>query len=707
MSQLSAPAETIASPSASSSPTLHGHWHVLARGAWAAVAILAVSLFLAAIPVHFTNLSNPDLTVRAGLAQFGISINSYALYRVALTIVLTSVFCTVGVLIFLRKSDERLALFVALMLVTFGTQSGTSALVEALPTWELAIRFLGFLAWSSLGLFLYTFPDGHFVPGWTRVAAIMWIALQVNIAFFPDSLFSGPTPLSLVLALGFWSSMLLAQIYRYRYVSGPVQRQQTKWLVLGFTAAFLTGLLLFLLGTVIPSLANPESPYQLLIDPIIELVFLAIPVSIGIAVLRYRLWDIDPIINRTLVYGALTASVVGIYVLVVGYLGAVFQTGGNFVISLLATGIVAVLFQPLRERLQRGVNRLMYGKRDEPYAVISQLGQRLEAALAPDAILPTVVETVKEALKLPHAAIALKQDDSFEIVAASGDPIADPLRLRLVYQNETVGELVLAPRASGETFSPADRRLLDDLARQAGVAAHAVRLHADLQRSRERLVTTREEERRRLRRDLHDGLGPQLAALNLQAGVLRKLIPCDPAAADALVVELRREIRSAIANIRHVVYELRPPALDELGLVAAIRQQAANYSTGGTLATEAGLQVVVEAPEQLPALPAAVEVAVYRIVHEALANVVHHAHACSCIVRVSITDALHLEIVDDGVGLPAIPKTGVGLLSIRERTAELGGTCTIEPLEGGGTHVRVQLPLTKREDDGRSAHPDH
>ena len=199
--------------------------------------------------------------------------------------------------------------------------------------------------------------------------------------------------------------------------------------------------------------------------------------------------------------------------LAVGALGALFQARGNLGISLLATGLVAVLFQPLRSRLQRGVNRLMYGERDDPYAVTSRLGRRLEATLAPEAVLPTVVETIAQALKLPYAAILLKEGEGFRTAAAYGSPRGEPETLPLVYQREEIGRLVLSPRAPGEGFSDADRGLLEDLARQAEVAVHAVRLTADLQRSRERLVATREEERRRLRRDLHDGLGAQLAGL--------------------------------------------------------------------------------------------------------------------------------------------------------------------------------------------------
>jgi signal transduction histidine kinase len=213
-----------------------------------------------------------------------------------------------------------------------------------------------------------------------------------------------------------------------------------------------------------------------------------------------------------------------------------------------------------------------------------------------------------------------------------------------------------------------------------------VRLTADLQRSRERLVTAREEERRRLRRDLHDGLGPQLASLTLTLAAARELLRHDVDAADVLLQELAIHTQAAIADIRRVVYDLRPPALDDLGLVLALREQAAQYS-------QAGLQITIAAPERLPQLPAAVEVAAYRIVQEALTNVVRHAQAQTCTVRLALGDALDLEVKDDGVGLPQGGRAGVGLTSIRERTAELGGTCRIESTPGAGTCIQARLPL--------------
>jgi signal transduction histidine kinase len=219
---------------------------------------------------------------------------------------------------------------------------------------------------------------------------------------------------------------------------------------------------------------------------------------------------------------------------------------------------------------------------------------------------------------------------------------------------------------------------------------HAVRLTSDLQHSRERLVATREEERRRLRRDSHDGLGAQLAGLNVQAGTLRRLIPRDPDTAEELVVELREELRGAIADIRRLVYDLRPPALDDLGLAEALRRLAERYGS-----KDESLSVLVEAPEDLPNLPAAVEVAVYRITQEALTNVVRHARTRTCVVRLVVDEDATLEIVDEGVGIPAERSAGVGLTSMHERASELGGSCIVEPVPKGGTRVLVRLPLPK------------
>ncbi len=561
------------------------------------------------------------------------------------------------------------------------------------------------------------FPDGRLVS--RRWGPVVWFAVVFSLlagglsAFQPgeikDSGLVNPLGVEApqravavfdAIMLPLWLALLFTSaaslVVRFRR-SGTEQRQQIKWLA--FAASVIP--VWFLLSPVVEAVAPT------LFVAVDSLVFAVVPAAVGIAVLRYRLYDIDLIINRTLVYGALTVCVVGLYVLVVGYLGALLRTD-DLLISLIATGVVAVLFAPLRNRLQRVVNRLLYGERDDPYAAVSRLGQRLEGTLTPEAVLPTVVRTVKEALRLPYAAVEIRRTGSFEIAAETGAPVRDTTSLPLLYGGEPVGRLVLGRRPGEADFTPADRRLLEDLARQVGVAVHAtrlteeaLRLSTDLQKSRERLVTAREEERRRLRRDLHDGLGPQLASLTMKAEAARDLLESAPERSSALLQDITVQAQEAVTDVRRLVYDLRPPALDDLGLLGALRVQAAHGDHNG-------LSVSVEALEELPPLPAAVEVAAYRIVQEAVTNAARHARARNCTVRIAPDEqanVLRLEVTDDGRGIPKDRSAGVGLHSMRERAEELGGTCQIGTLPKGGTHIEAVLPLTRGPQEGEAVEP--
>ena len=241
-----------------------------------------------------------------------------------------------------------------------------------------------------------------------------------------------------------------------------------------------------------------------------------------------------------------------------------------------------------------------------------------------------------------------------------------------------------------------DRALLEGFAGQAGAAVHGVRLTMQLQRAREQLVLAREEERRRLRHDLHDELAPTLAGLSLTAATASDLLETDPPAARALVTELHAALRASVGEVRRLAHDLRPPVLDELGLLAALRERARQFDTASG---EDDLRVSVRAPDALPPLPAAVEVAAYRICSEALLNVVRHAQARTCTIQLAICEAeavrrLHIDVTDDGVGVPAVHRSGIGLHSMHERAAELGGACSVGPGPGGGTRVLVELPLT-------------
>ncbi|MGH3087076.1 MAG: histidine kinase, partial [Rubrobacteraceae bacterium] len=512
-------------------------------------------------------------------------------------------FSMVGVLIASRRPENPVGwLFGAVGLLyavtVFSGEYGAYALDTGLPGGVVAFWLASWLWLPGANVILFSFllfPDGRLPSRRWRPAA--WLFAIVAFlsaavwAFAPDALwrdfsedlppFGNPfgvesaawllipanavlTPLS---ALVCTVVPLVALVVRFRRARGE-ERQQIKWV------AYAAAILMTAIVSVSFWPALDGSPFGM---AIFLAGFLGIPASVGVAVLKHRLYDIDLIINRTLVYGALTACVVGIYAFVVGYLSVLFQTGGNLFFSLVATGAVAVLFAPLRDRLQRLVNRMIYGERDEPYAVVSRLGDRLESTLAPDAVLPAIVGTIRDALKLPYTAIELPRNGGFEVAATAGEPVEGPLRLPLSYQGETVGRLLLGSRSPGEAFTATDRRLLDDLAHHAGVAVHGVRVMTDLQRSRERLVLAREEERRRLRRDLHDELAPTLAALGLTAATVGELIEADPERAAEVNEKLRNEIRATVGEIRRLVYDLRPPALDELGLVEAVRDRASRY----------------------------------------------------------------------------------------------------------------------------------
>lgn len=653
-----------------------------------------------------------------------VTLKPYPLLAVARqnwgTIIFALVYELIALYVLLRRPRNQAAgvLFISASSIlsattwSFGLQ--ISDIVGGLGFWLYKATSLGAytLFWITGLHFMLVFPRPlPPVLKYPRLIPLIYILPYLWIGGYLAAIWPGATntldwlsrwtPAEAVPAAGLLALHLIGVVWQYQANNKGVTRQQIRWVVFGALLAGGFGFIFYIL---------PGALGVGQVDPnLMGVIVLTFPLAIAVAIVRHNLFDIDTLLNRALVYGALTTLIAGVYIIFVGSLGALFQVRGNLFISLLATGVVAVLFQPLRERLQRTVNRLMYGERDEPYTVLSRLGQRLEASLSPDATLTTIVETVAQALRLPYVAIALRRDEGrkstkedFKIVAAYGLPVDRPVTLPLVYQSETIGRLMLAQRAPDESFTPAEQRLLKDIAHQAGVAAHAVRLTndlqqtaADLQRARQRLVTAREEERRRIRRDLHDGLGPQLASQMLTIEAIGKLLQQEPDTAGKLLQELKEQSLSAIQDIRRLVYDLRPPALDDLGLVAALREGARAYQ-------QSGLRITIDAPERLPPLPAAVEVAVYRIAQEALTNVVRHAQASTCNVQLSLDEQedrqrLRLEIQDDGRGLPPNYQAGVGCQAMRERAGELGGRFVIEPRRGRGTHVSAWLPLAEEE----------
>jgi signal transduction histidine kinase len=661
--------------------------------------------------------------VSLGLAAYQASISGkYELLitHQTLTPLITIGLTTVGALVFSRQPRHPVGWIFLTVGVLYALVGLTAALTMISPTGsELYVKAKWFGSWLWLpAVFLpvtivpLLYPNGRVPsPRWQFAA---WTA-GCGIALVIPAVMLHPGPLvslgleanpfgipaaapvldwiltlgSTFLAIGVIGSMA-ALLVRFRHSTG-VEREQMKWLV------YAMGLFVLMSGlTSTFAWLYPDIQWGMQLGILVSnLGILGIAIAAAVAILRYRLYDIDLIIQRTLVYGALMVGITAFYGLIVGTLGAIFQARSNFLVSLMASALVAILVQPMRDGLQRLVSRLLYGERDDPYTVMTSLSRRLKGSLSPEAALPAAVETIAQALKLPCVAIALKQEGGFETAASYGISGESPIQLPLIYQGEMIGQIRLSQRAPDEPFTPGEQRLLNDIAGHIGVTAHNVlltrdlrRLAEDLQRSREELVKGREEERRRLRRDLHDELGPQLASLKLNLDVARNLVSRDPRAAEALLVELRSQSQSAIADIRRLVFDLRPPALDELGLIGAIHEYTRQ------IVSQDGLHIRVDTPRDLPPLPAAVEVAAYRITLEALANFVRHSQGSSCQVTVTMTgDDLQVEVCDDGLGLPKDVQPGVGLNSMRERAAELGGTCVIETLPVKGTRVVARLPL--------------
>jgi signal transduction histidine kinase len=633
----------------------------------------------------------PATDTRQVLDTIGLSGETSARVQLAANVLFAIICTSIALVIAWKKWNDWFALLVSMTIVVvlLGASLPVILFYQANASWQAMLNIWFMFAFTLLLGFFYLFPTGQFVPRQTRwllAALAVWTVIGIlNPALYPWQISSLLYALVLVGGIG---TGIVAQATRYRSLASTEEKQQIRWVVFGAAAAALGIVLQILPRTIGLNLTGAwDVLYGLVLYPVGFLLVLLLPLSIAFAILRYRLWDIDVVVNRTLVYGTLTLSIVAFYALGVSLLGALFQTTNNLFVSLLMTAIIAVAFQPLRERLQRGVNRLMYGQRDEPYAVVTQLGKRVEATPAPDAMLPALVETIAQALKLPYVAIETGAGENARLAAAYGNAPSRVVRLPMQYQTETVGHLLVAPRRADETLSATDLNLLATVAQQTGAAVHAVQLTSDLQRSRERLVMAREEERRRIRRDLHDGLGPALAALAMEADTARVFVRRDAARAEQLLDEIIAKAQNAVQDVRRLVYNLRPPALDELGLVGALNQHIASMS--------GQMQLTFHAPDALPPLPAAVEVAAYRIAQEALNNVVRHTHAQHCTLRLESNHALELEICDDGQGIPPDARSGVGLLSMRERAAELGGTCVIESLPEGGTRVLARLPLNQ------------
>ncbi len=412
--------------------------------------------------------------------------------------------------------------------------------------------------------------------------------------------------------------------------------------------------------------------------PLESLGMVAVGVTCWVAIRRYQLFDARLVVRWTLVYSGLTICILLLYGLVAL---ALTRFGAPHATAPVAVVVAILVALPLRDRLQRAANRLVFGLRADPVATLLTLGEQLERAAAAEDVLPAAARSLQRTLRLRHVAILDGERLAAEAGEADGPGEGRRVEVELVYAGETVG-LLVATQAEGDTPMDAERAaLLAGIARPVAAALRATALGRDLAASHEQLVSATEEERRRLRRDLHDGLGPVLSSAVLGASRARDLVVSRPDAAEAQLTQLTALLQDAVSDVRRLVYELRPPALDELGLVGALDEHARSLG-----------HFTVVGPGPLPPLGAAVEVAAYRIAMEAMTNTVRHARADHGEVTISLEGGLQVVVTDDGVGLPQGYRAGVGISSMRERAAELGGTCRVEAAEHGGTVVRAWLP---------------
>ena len=572
-------------------------------------------------------------------------------------------------------------------------------------------RFGAFLP-MTVAVLLLIFPTGRFLEGrWGRVGqvtlALMFLAAllvivapangRANDVPLPPGvdLDAGTIPMSTaftdaaipvtlaVMVVGVLVSMA-SVVVRYRRVDG-VERDRMRWLVWSVLAmAVVLGLSVF-------------SDLTVVRDGSILVIASLPPIAMTIGIVRPRVVSVLDLLNATAVFALLSVVLVAIDLAAVAVLDRVLGDSlhqRQVVLTVLL--LTVVLYGPLRQGLFALVRRLVYGERDRPYDVVAGLASTLEHADEGPEQLAAVADAVASAFGVHYVRVEVDRPSGERLTATHGTAPAEVRTLPITYRDQEVGRVVLPVRGLRSRLGPRDEQLLADVVRQAATAARTSQLADELQDSRERLVVAREEERRRIRRDLHDGLGPSLSGVVYQLESARLLVDKDPETAKQTIAGLSGHVQDVVADVRRLVHDLRPPALDDRGLVGALAQQAEGITGSG------GPSVSVDA-EELGSLPAAVEVAAYRIAGEALTNVTRHAHARRATVRLRRDERdLLVEVADDGTGIAPEAQAGVGLISLRERAAELGGRSEVNCPATGGTVVRAWLPLAHRSEGNPS-----
>jgi len=631
-------------------------------------------------------------------------------------------FATVGALIAWRQPRNRMGwlLLATALAATFLTLPklyagiGIDVKPGSLPAPLLVYAISQVLRIVPIELFLVflplLFPNGQ-LPG-RRWRIVVWLAglmAVITVATFLDPSAGGnglrnPSGLSAlrgisnVLRIPFMigfpitSALAIASlVVRYRR-GADRERQQLKWLVV----AVILVLAAFMLQFFIPQLQNGF---------LLPLVATALPIAVGIAVLRYRLYDIDLIINKALVYGGLAGVITVVYILLVVGLGAMIGSNQRFLLSLVATAVIALAFQPLRDRAQRLANRLVYGKRATPYEALSQFSERLSETYSNEDILERMSRILAQGTGAERAEVWVRAGSRL-VLASSSPPsneavsdlalkngkLPDLQRDTVVpvsHQGELLGALAV-DRKRGESLNTVEQKLVTDLAGQAGLVLKNVGLNRellarleDLRASRQRLVTAQDEERRRIERDLHDGAQQHLVALRVKLGLARAVAEPE-SKVSTLIVELKQDADDALDTLRELARGIYPPLLASDGLEAALRAQIRRIPVPVDLELD-----------DVPRQPREVEGAIYFCCLEALQNVAKYAEATRVCLLLRTKDAtLAFRVEDDGKGFdPASVPYGSGLQNIRDRLEALGGALEVTSAPGRGTAIQGSVPV--------------
>ncbi|CAN5128591.1 hypothetical protein BH09ACT3_BH09ACT3_05700 [soil metagenome] len=535
---------------------------------------------------------------------------------------------------------------------------------------------------SLFMLALLLFPDGRLPsPRW-RVAAwliVVYTAFSVVLGVMDPvptapgepasvSLFAAPAaPHALLGEINVVVSLavvvLVVGSLILRYVRGDERmRRQLLWLILAALAMLVLNLQRWITG---------DGPVLLLLSTAF------LPIAIAIAIVRYQLLDIRVVLSRALVYGVVIGVIIAIYAGLVATLTWSVPGAGDPTVAIVAAVTVALVFNPLRLFLQRVTARAFFGTRSDPGETAKTLNEQLRTT--PDTV--GVIAALRTSLRFPHLAVI---GANGEEIASDGtpDPEARSVEIPLFGRGDRVGVLTVTLRPGEQVLHDADRRSLSLVAPLIGMVLREQSLAADLRAARAQTVEARESERQVLHRDLHDGLGPTLTSAALRIDAAQNVLDADAGRARAVLTHARADVSAALAEVRRVVYGLRPIPLDERGLVGALQEQAEH---------PAALEVEVTA-EALPELSAATELAAYRVAIEGIANANRHSSGSRVVVDLAIEDqALRVTVVDDGIPAPGY-QPGVGIRSITERVEELGGTVSVGP-DAHGWRVCALLPL--------------